>query len=307
MLWRESFAVLPVCMNAFRLFWLVLLAVSLGGCQSLYFGAVNALSPSGPIERTSYTFDPAHGLALDVYRSQHTSDQAPVLVFLYGGSWRSGQKSWYRFVGESLAAKGLVVVIPDYRTYPRGQFPDFIDDAALALRYTRDHAQQWGGSRNHLFLAGHSAGAHIALLLATDAKYLQGQQMQPQELAGVIGIAGAYDFAPFNSRRLLQAFPGPTLQALTQPITFVDGDEPSILLLHGTNDDTVWPRNSERLADRLRSQKMSVELRLYADIGHSGIVRALGKRNLDLAPTRADLLHFIETQNQVDGAKTGRK
>jgi acetyl esterase/lipase len=281
-------------MNAARHFWIVLAAAMLCGCQSIYFGTVNALSADNDVYMTTQIFDPANELALDVYRSAGAGARAPVLVFFYGGTWRSGQKSWYRFVGESLAAQGVIVVIPDYRHYPEGRFPDFMQDAAAAIRFSRQHARAWGGDPERLFVSGHSAGAHIAVLIATDARHLEAQHMHPRELRGVIGIAGPYDFAPFDSRKLLQAFPDRAGQAQTQPINFVDGDEPPMLLLHGTGDNTVWPRNSERLAEKLRAQDIEVELRLYPGISHSRIMKALGQRYVHRAPTRGDMLRFIE-------------
>lgn len=272
---------------------LLCLSMLLGGCQATYFAAVNALDRVPADTLQTAVFDPEHRLGLDVYRSADTPSGAPVLVFIYGGSWRGGERDWYRFIGRSLAVQGLIVVIPDYRKYPQTTFPGFVHDAAAAVRYARDHAGAWGGDGDRLFLAGHSAGAHIAMLLATDARYLQAEGMLPNALKGVIGIAGPYDFAPITEAKLLDVFPDVDHQPQTQPITFVDGDEPPVLLLHGLDDGRVWPRNSERLAKRLRSVGVEVQLHLYPGVGHASIMKALGARYLDNAPTRADLVQFI--------------
>ncbi len=276
---------------------LILLAILLSGCQASYFGLLNATHTQPGVSVQSFEYEADEQLKLDVYRSANTPADAAVLVFIYGGSWRSGERSWYRFIGEALAAEGLIVVIPDYRKYPEVQFPAFVDDAAAAIRFSRDHARSWGGDPDRLFIAGHSAGAHIALLLASDPAYLQRQAMQPGELSGAIGIAGPYDFAPIESRSLRAVFPDRNHEASTQPIHFVDGDEPPILLLHGDADKRVWPRNSERLAARLRSVDVAVELVILPGVSHSSIMKALGETGAAAVPTRALLLDFVRAHS----------
>ena len=87
---------------------------------------------------------------------------APVVVFLYGGSWRNGAREDYRFVGRRLAQQGMLVLVADYRTYPETIFPGFVEDGASAVAWARAHAAGWGGDPRCLFVAGHSAGAQIA-------------------------------------------------------------------------------------------------------------------------------------------------
>ncbi|TAL90577.1 MAG: alpha/beta hydrolase [Rhodanobacter sp.] len=95
--------------------------------------------------------------------------QAPVVVFFYGGDWTHGKRQWYRFVGTTLAAHGVVTVIPDYRKYPRVRLLDgFMQDAARALAWSHRHATELGGDPRNLFGMGHSSGGQIAGLLATD-------------------------------------------------------------------------------------------------------------------------------------------
>lgn len=279
-------------MKFWRNLFLLGSAAALSACQASYFGVINAVNRSDGVTITTEVHDPRNALSMDIYQHADTPADAPILVFVYGGSWRSGERAWYRFIGESLAAEGVIVVIPDYRKYPDTAFPGFVDDVAVAVRHARDRASVWGGK--DIFLAGHSAGAHIALLIASDARYLARQSMQPTDLRGVIGIAGPYDFLPIEGRKLQQVFPDRDNELATQPIAFVDGDEPPTLLLHGSDDGTVWPRNSERMAARLRSKGIETELKMYAGIGHAGIMKALGARYTENAPTRADLLSFIK-------------
>lgn len=87
-------------------------------------------------------------------------------------------------------------MIPDYRLYPETTYPGFMDDAAAAVVWARAHAAEFGADPQRIFLMGHSAGAHIAMLLTTDRHYLAQHGVDPHALAGAIGLAGPYDFLP---------------------------------------------------------------------------------------------------------------
>jgi acetyl esterase/lipase len=248
----------------------------LAGCESAFFGVVNARSDaSDVVARRDIVFDPSHGLALDVYLPADTAN-APVVVFFYGGSWKNGQRAWYRWVGQSLASHGIVAVVPDYRKWPSVRMDGFMRDAANAVAFAHAHAREWQGDPERLFVMGHSAGGHIAALLATDAHWLHGVGMEPRQLAGMIGLAGAYDFLPLDETDYIDMF-GHTAaeQARSQPVNFVDGDEPPMLLLQGTADREVEPSNAESLAKRMRAHGEPVELRLYPGVGHMGLLFAM--------------------------------
>jgi acetyl esterase/lipase len=161
---------------------------------------------------------------LDVYRPRHAA-KAPLLVFFYGGSWQRGSRDLYRFVGASLAAQGIVTVVPDYSIFPPARFPMFVEDAARAVRFARERSPQWGGDPARLVLMGHSAGAYIAAMLSFDPQWLRQVGLNSQtDLAGFIGLAGPYDFLPIESRTLRTIFGGAN-RAETQPISFVTGKE----------------------------------------------------------------------------------
>jgi acetyl esterase/lipase len=246
------------------------LCLALAGCQQAYFHALNIGSdrPAPEVE----VFDKAHGLSLDIDRPANASGAAPVVIFFYGGSWQHGRREYYRFVGRALSAQGFLVLVPDYRKAPAYRFPAFIDDAATATAWARAHAAQLGGDRRRIFLMGHSAGAHIAALLATDSRYLQAQAMRPRDLAGVIGLAGPYDFLPISNPRLQRVFANREQWPASQPVNFVDGDEPPFLLLHGGSDRKVAKQNSERLAAKLRAAGEPVTLHILPGIGHARLV-----------------------------------
>lgn len=247
----------------------------LSGCRTVYFGALNAAADPPVRTATSHVFDPERSLSLDVY-TPDGCNHAPVVVFFYGGSWQNGERGWYRFVGEQLAARGMLVVIPDYRKSPETPFPGFIEDAARAVAFSREHATTWCGDPGRLFVAGHSAGAHVAGFLATDADWLKAVDVDAsKDLAGFIGLSGPYDFLPIADGALRKVFVDPARDGDTQPIRFVDGDEPPALLVHGTKDRLVWPRNSENLHRALQSRGVASDLMLIDDIGHTATLNTL--------------------------------
>ncbi|WP_250634090.1 alpha/beta hydrolase [Pinirhizobacter soli] len=274
---------------------LVLLA-SLGGCRATLFAGLNTTDHRHGIESTrGVVFDPSTGLKLDVYRPAATID-APVVVFFHGGSWTSGKRQWYRFVGTALASRGIVAVIPDYRKYPQVKMDGFMADAASAVAWAHAHAGEFGGDASHLFIMGHSSGGHIAGLLATDGRWLQAQGMTTRELAGFIGMAGVYDFVPIapNEKDMLGMFGhSPSEQHRAQPIDFVDGDEPPMLLLHGLSDKEVEVHNSTSLADAVKAHAEPVTLKLYPGMGHSGLVFALSTPLQGKKPVLDDVVSFI--------------
>ena len=266
----------------------------ISGCQATLFAGLNATARDrGVIATRDIIFDAPHRLALDVYRPADARG-APVVVFFYGGSWKSGKRQWYRWAGEALARRGLVVVIPDYRKWPQVRMGGFMQDAARAVAWSRAHAGDYGGDADALFLMGHSAGAHIGALLATDDRWLQAVGMKPGQLRGFIGLAGPYDFLPLTDPDFVDMF-GPThaAQLNSQPVHFVDGDEPPMLLMQGTTDKIVQPRNARSLGATLEKAGESAQVVLYPDIGHFAILLAMSRPLRGKAPVLDDTLTFI--------------
>jgi acetyl esterase/lipase len=240
-------------------------------------------------------FGPDPRQRLDVYGTQG-GNAAPIVIFFYGGSWQAGDRRDYAFVGEALASQGFVALIPDYRTYPPHGFPVFLEDGALAVRWAREHAAEIGGDPDRIFLMGHSAGAHIAAMLAIDERWLATAGVETAALGGLIGLAGPYDFLPLRDPVLKALFGAEEELPATQPVTFVNGDEPPILLLHGGSDRTVGPRNSRRLAARIREHGGSVDEIVYRRVGHAGILLALAAPFRFWAPVLRDTARFVRAR-----------
>jgi acetyl esterase/lipase len=229
---------------------------------------------------------------LDVYKPRHAA-KAPVLVFFYGGSWQGGSRDLYPFVGASLAAQGIVTIVPDYSIFPPVRFPTFVDDAARAVRFARDNATQWGGDPARLVLMGHSAGAYIAAMLSFDPQWLRRVDLNSKtDLAAFVGLAGPYDFLPIESRILRTIFGGAN-RTETQPISFVTGKEAPSLLITARRDRLVSPGNSRRMAAKIHAHGGVAEERTYGGVGHFTLIGAFAPGLRVLAPVLRDVTQFV--------------
>jgi acetyl esterase/lipase len=239
----------------------------------------------------AYGADPRQ--KLDLYVPDGGPAKMPVILFFYGGSWQSGSKDMYLALGQAFASRQIIVAIADYRLYPQIRYPAFLGDSADAFVYVRDHVADHGGDPGRLFLAGHSAGAYNAVMLAADERYLQKAGANIGQVCGVIGIAGPYNFLPLTDGHLIGMFGGAN-RSETQPITYIDGKRPPMLLAAGADDTTVSPRNSSDLAGKLETFGSPVQLLRYPGVGHVGIVLSLAPGFRGRTSLRDDIAHFVE-------------
>lgn len=229
---------------------------------------------------------------LDVYAPTRMTVARPVAVFLYGGGWEKGRKWDYGWVGQALAARGFVVVVADYRLYPKVRFPAFLDDSAQAVRWAVDHAGAYGGDPSRVVLLGHSAGAYNAVMLGLDRRYLQAAGVDPVAVRGVVGIAGPYDFLPLKGH-MAEVFGAADDPASTQPVDQVRPDAPPMLLVTGTADDVVDPGNTASLGAALAKAGVPVETRSYEGVGHNEIMAAMSRPFRDRATVLDDISTFL--------------
>lgn len=249
-----------------------LLAVLAAGCSPLVI--LNAAVPD-----RGYTLQPAIAYGelprqlLDVYRPEAAAfpGPRPVVFFLYGGGWQSGERTQYKFVGQALASRGFLVVIPDYREYPEVRYPEFVRDAARAFAWTHREAARLGGDPAHIVVMGHSAGAHIGAMLAYNERFLREAGLPRSAVHGFIGLAGPYDFKP-EEPALIDLFSGEGDSAQAMPTRFVHGGEPPSLLMIGDEDKRVGRYNQERMEAKLRAAGSAVDARVLEGFGHPGIL-----------------------------------
>lgn len=254
---------------------------------------LNATIPTGGLVITrnvAYGAGARH--TLDIYRPEGAAG-LPLIAFFYGGSWRMGDKAQYPFVAATLARRGAVVIVPDYRLFPEVQFPAFLEDNADAVAWAVRQAPALGADPGRVFLIGHSAGAYDAAMLALDPRWLAGAGLERTALRGVVGLAGPYDFLPITDPDVIPVFAPVQDGPASQPITYVDGHNPPMLLLAGTADTTVKPRNTQSLAARITEAGGPVQAKLYPGIGHIGLVLAFAPLFQWKAPVLDDVWTFI--------------
>lgn len=269
------------------------IATLLAACSPIK--VLNALTPTSTFTKTSslaYGDDPRQ--KLDIYRPVTALPDAPVVVFFYGGSWNSGSKDDYGFVGEALASRGIVVVIADYRLYPQVRYPRFLQDGAQAVAWAYQHSAEYGGDPRKLYVMGHSSGAYNAAMLALDPQWLAGVGLSPSVFKGWIGLAGPYDFLPIENRDVRPVFFYPDSPPDSQPINHVSQSAPPSLLIASVDDNLVNPkRNTGGLAKKLRAAGVPVEEFYFTRTSHATLVASMSRPLRWLAPVLDRVTAFI--------------
>ncbi|MBS0420333.1 MAG: alpha/beta hydrolase [Proteobacteria bacterium] len=241
---------------------------ALAGCSGFSYFVANAPAAFGSFHRTrNLAYGREARQRLDVYAPQDTATH-PIVVFFHGGSWTTGEKSQYEFMGAALATRGYITVVPNYRLYPEARFPTFVEDSARVVAWVREHAHELRGDADQIVLMGHSAGAHMAAMLALNSDYIERAGVPQHSIVGLVGLSGPYALDP-NSDTLRTIFAAPYTAADWRPVNFVTDRAPPALLLHGLADDVVSPTHTEKLRDALLSHNARVETHFYPGRGHA--------------------------------------
>src|SRR5262245_35478047 len=234
-------------LRAFLILPVILLLCSCSGEKIL-----NAFVPkTGYSVKQGIAYGPDPRQKMDIYVPDGLKKPACTVLFFYGGTWTTGDRGLYRFAGEALSSKGCVTAVADYRVYPKIRYPVFVEDSAKAFVYLHRHAAEHGGDPKRMYLAGHSAGAYNAVMLAVHPQFLTKAGGQPSWIRGVIGISGPYDFLPFTDADVIEIFSTESGPA-TQPISYVHKGLPPMLLVTGSADRDVLPKNTRNMAEKLR-------------------------------------------------------
>src|SRR3990167_2214244 len=205
---------------------------------------------------------------LDIYLPTG-DDRGAQLVFFHGGSWRSGHKDEYAFLGSALAAFGIRCAVVGYRLFPQVRYPAFVEDAAHAVAWLQREGSRYGFSAGPLFLMGHSAGAHIACLLALDERYRTLAHLDAASIRGVIGLSGVYRFRPENSElhSAIFASAGPDFETV-KPINYVGPNQVQLLMLHGSKDTMVGYKTAQRMYEAAVAAGQKASLHAQKGYGH---------------------------------------
>ena len=263
---------------------------------------LNAITPGSTYHKVAdiaYGADPRQ--KLDVYTPLNSKGPAPVVVFFYGGNWNSGARHDYQFVGEALASRGMVAVLPDYRLYPQVRYPGFLEDSARAVAWTLHEVQRYGGDPARVYVMGHSAGAYNAAMIALDPRWLGAHGLSPKAIRGWIGLAGPYNFIPIQNEATRPVFFYPDTPSESQPINHISASAPPALLIASQKDDLVNPvRNTGALAIKMRAAGVSVTEIYFDKTSHTSLIAAMSRPLRGLAPVLDSIDRFVA----ADGGRT---
>jgi acetyl esterase/lipase len=283
---------------SFALLALLMAALAVAGCSPV--GALNALAEPDASRRVTgiaYGSDPRQ--RLDVYVPAKRTGPYPVVLFFFGGSWNSGARADYGFVGEALASRGVLTVIADYRLFPQVRYPEFLEDSAQAAAWIGAQVQTYGGDRGRIYVMGHSAGAYNAAMLALDPRWLAKAGASATMFAGFIGLAGPYDFLPIENREVRPVFFYPDSPPDSQPILYANPGSPRSFLAAPGSDDLVDPeRSTHQLARKLAANGVAVTYRSYPNVGHVTLIGAMSRPLRWLAPVLDDIDEFIRSDGK---------
>lgn len=196
---------------------------------------------------------------LDLYVPRDAKD-FPVFFFVHGGAWMHGDKSFlgiYSTLGQRLAAKGIGVVVTNYRLTPKVKHPDHIKDVARAFAWTHQNIAKHGGKADQIFISGHSAGGHLVALLATDESYLKAEKLDRGAIRGVIPVSGVMDV---GTDLLPNVFgKDEKVRKAASPICHVCKELPPFLVVYADDDLKVCSKTSIDFVKALKEQKAPVE------------------------------------------------
>jgi acetyl esterase/lipase len=235
----------------------------------------------------------------------------PVVVFIHGGNWDSGDKDYrfggqdiYNNIGRLLAAHGIGCANISYRLLPVVDWKAQAADAAQAVAWVYAHAAEFGGDPQRLFLMGHSAGGQLAMRVGLDRATLQTLGVPASAIRGIIGVAGAgYDMADqqtyllgadpkFYAKRFApgSGSPSSTWQTDASPIHFVDRMAPPVLLLRAGGESRALIRQSDLMRDALTRAGARADLVVAPGLSHTRIVPTLSRED---RPAGAAVLAFV--------------
>ena len=255
---------------------------------------LNALAESAARIETDIAYGSGPRQKLDVYAPAAQTEPFPIVIFFFGGSWNSGSRSDYRFVGEALAARGMMAVIADYRLYPQVRYPEFLDDSAKAAVWAIANAPSRGGDPRRIFVMGHSAGAYNAAMLALDPRWMTKAGSSPKAFAGFIGLAGPYDFLPIENPDVKPVFFHPNSPPDSQPILYAGAASPRSFVAAAETDKVVNPeRNARQLADKLSAAGVAVVYKRYPRVSHVTLIGTMARPLRWLAPVLDDVDAFV--------------
>ena len=232
-------------------------------------------------------------LAQAMQAQNSIADRYPMVVFVHGGSWESGSKEDYAFVGQSFAQAGYITAVINYRKAPEHVYPDYVEDAAQAIAWSFDNAADFYVDPKRIAVVGHSAGAFNAVAAVSNEGFLAPYGVSPSDISAVVGIAGpySYDFRKFSSAT---AFASDATPDEVMPDRHIKGAQPPYLLLTAENDKIVHDTNTIKMTKALKEQGATVETGKIKGASHATSIGAMAPPLRWLNDVRPQVLNYLD-------------
>ena len=217
---------------------------------------------------------------LDVYTPKGLKD-FPVVFFIHGGTWSSGDRKMYGNMGQMFARQGIGVVVISYRLSPAVTHPAHIEDVARAFAWTHANIAKYGGRADRIFVAGHSAGGHLTSLLAANPEYLKKHNLSAKNIRGLIPISGVYDIPAGMFPKI---FPG-TADELkpASPVKNLTAGGPPALVIYADQDYAGLDLLAKQYTAKLIDLKTPVALEVIKNRTHITIITKMMLSSTDAA------------------------
>ncbi|MFK7760474.1 MAG: alpha/beta hydrolase, partial [Phycisphaerales bacterium] len=242
--------------------------------------------------------------SLDVYQpARPATSPRPILLYIHGGGWAIGDKKRVEHKAQWATDQNMVFVSVNYRLSPRVMHPQHATDVAQSIAYVIDHASEWNADPDQLIVMGHSAGAHLAAIVATDESLLDPHDRAPSDLAAVILLDGAGynieqrfndpDLSRLEHRWYTDAFgSNPKSWELASPTLQIHPSDPLPALLAVYAGDVQSSRlQTIELANAWKATNAPTTIHHAPTKDHTSINKDLGKQN---DPDTQVVQEFIE-------------
>jgi acetyl esterase/lipase len=257
-------------------------------------------APSGIVEKDVPYADGGDERMLDLYLPK--TKGFTTVVFTFGGGWHSGGRKAVTAIGEQLQRLGYGCALLSHRLAPKDKFPAQAEDVAAAFAWVKKHIAAKGGDPKRVVLMGHSSGAHLSVLLATDAKYLAEHKLSPADVAAVVGLSTPVDLAPRRDGKgfgdALMAGKGAdvfgrdaAVMKAASPIEHISKSLPPTLLVVGDKDFPMLEGDARAFAEKAKAAGRAVTTFVAKGCNHLGVVRSLLE---DRSPVREHVLAFLK-------------
>ncbi|WP_199140974.1 alpha/beta hydrolase [Pedobacter sp. ASV12] len=225
------------------------------------------------------TAAPSH--SLNIYFQKDSTKQRDVIVFIHGGSWSSGKKETYWWLGRNFAKKGVVTAVINYPLAPAATYKEMAQASAQAVKWVKDHIAAYGGNPDRLFLMGHSAGGHLCELINADPRYFEDLGIKNPIKGVVLDDPFGLDMEEYLANAEKDHYYEDFIRTFStdskvwqagSPLFYVKNSNNPHLILYGTKTYEAIKIQSERMNKLLLAQHVPATLKVIEGKKHVGMI-----------------------------------